>query len=143
MGTVSVAVPLWRGGSYGDAMKITHLGHACLLAEYPDARILIDPGSFSDVSGVSVVDAVLITHQHADHLDLDKLRGVLERNSDVPVYADPGSLKVLREAGIDAQENQARRILTDIRQFGRALYPGLPDDMTASLWKQEVFSPMM
>ena len=88
-------------------MRLTHLGHACLLAEYPDARILIDPGSFSDVSGVSVVDAVLITHQHADHLDLDKLRGVLERNPDVPVCADPGSLTVLREAGIDAQENQA------------------------------------
>ncbi len=29
-------------------MRITHLGHACLLVEFADARILIDPGNFAD-----------------------------------------------------------------------------------------------
>ncbi|GAB3748223.1 MBL fold metallo-hydrolase [Yimella radicis] len=88
-------------------MKITHLGHACLLVEYADARMLIDPGSFSDVAAVSVVDAVLITHQHADHLDVPKLRGVLERNPDASVFADTGSLKTLQENDIQATENRA------------------------------------
>lgn len=88
-------------------MKLTHLGHACLLVEYDDARILIDPGSFSDVAGVSVVDAVVITHQHADHLDVAKLTGVLERNPDAIVRADSGSLKTLQENDIEATENVA------------------------------------
>lgn len=63
----------------------------------------------------------------------------------IPRVVEPGhhTRELLNLTGLHARENQARRILTDIRQFGRALYPGLPDDMTASLWKQEVFSPMM
>ena len=29
-------------------MRITHLGHACLLLEMADARVLVDPGTFAD-----------------------------------------------------------------------------------------------
>lgn len=63
----------------------------------------------------------------------------------IPRVVEPGhhSRQVLSLTGLHARENQARRILTDIHQFGRALYPGLPEDMTAGLWKQEIFTPMM
>ena len=44
---------------------------------------------------------------------------------------------------MNTQENQARRILTDIDQFGHALYPGLPEDLTAQLWMREIFVPIM
>ncbi len=50
-------------------MRLTHLGHACLLAEVGDARMLVDPGVLSGFDDVSNLDAVLVTHQHPDHLD--------------------------------------------------------------------------
>ncbi|HEY6683652.1 MAG TPA: MBL fold metallo-hydrolase, partial [Propionibacteriaceae bacterium] len=51
-------------------MRITHLGHAAVLAETDGARILIDPGNFSDAwHSLTDLDAVLVTHQHPDHID--------------------------------------------------------------------------
>jgi len=62
-----------------------------------------------------------------------------------PRVVEPGhhSRKLLHLTGLNTQENQARRILTDIHQFGQALYPGLPEDLTAQLWMREVFVPIM
>lgn len=52
-------------------ISLTHLGHACVLAELPGgARILFDPGTYSmgfDV--LTELDGILITHEHPDHND--------------------------------------------------------------------------
>jgi L-ascorbate metabolism protein UlaG (beta-lactamase superfamily) len=61
-------------------MLITHLGHACLLVETLGARMLLDPGTMSFFDEVVDLDAVLITHQHADHLDPARLGSLLARN---------------------------------------------------------------
>lgn len=63
----------------------------------------------------------------------------------VPRVVEPGhhSRHLHNITGMVARENQARRILTDIAQFGRALYPGLPEDLTGSLWMQEVYAKIM
>ena len=51
-------------------MRITSLGHACLLVETGDQRILIDPGTFSPgFQDLTDLDAIVVTHQHADHVD--------------------------------------------------------------------------
>ncbi|GAA2121486.1 DUF4032 domain-containing protein [Kocuria atrinae] len=62
-----------------------------------------------------------------------------------PRVVEPGhhSRRLLHLTGLDTHENQARRILTDISQFGQALYPGLPEDLTAQLWMREIFVPIM
>lgn len=62
-----------------------------------------------------------------------------------PRVVEPGhhSRRLLHLTGLDTHENQARRILTDIGQFGNRLYPGLPDDLTAQLWMREIFVPIM
>src|SRR6476620_8331711 len=85
-------------------MRITHLGHACLLVEIGDARILLDPGTFSP-SAVDQrdLDAVLVTHQHADHLDVERLPDLLSANPGAQLLVDPESAQLLRGKGIEAQ----------------------------------------
>jgi L-ascorbate metabolism protein UlaG (beta-lactamase superfamily) len=59
-------------------MRITHLGHACLLVEARGRRVLVDPGAFShDWHVIPDLDAVVVTHQHPDHVDAAHLPALL------------------------------------------------------------------
>jgi len=99
-------------------MRLTHLGHACLLVETGGQRILIDPGVFSpgivDVTGLNVI---LVTHQHADHVDLQRLPAVLEANPQALLYAEPQAAAVMAGAGIGSEHTVAGEELS----FGRVL----------------------
>lgn len=83
-------------------MQITHLGHACLLVEVGDQRILIDPGNFSDAAfaGLDDLTSVVITHLHADHYDAERLPGLLKDHPQVTVLAEPQTAEQLTEAGL-------------------------------------------
>ena len=63
-------------------------------------RLLLDPGTlsggFEELEGLS---AVLVTHQHGDHLDLQRLRTLLDRNPGARVLCDEGSAEQLAAAG--------------------------------------------
>ena len=83
-------------------MQITHLGHACLLVEYPSTRVLIDPGSFSRYDDLTGLDAILVTHQHADHVEPDKLATLVAANPGVAVHTDPGTAAQLH--GMDGMD---------------------------------------
>jgi len=88
-------------------MQITHYGHACLLVQTGSARLLIDPGTFS--SGFELLPeltAVLITHQHIDHLDVQRLPALLAANPDAALVADTASAQQLAERGITARAVQ-------------------------------------
>lgn len=80
-------------------MRITHYGHSAVLVETDDARVLIDPGNFSDAwHGLTDLDAVLITHQHPDHADPEHLPTLIKGNPQATVYVEP-SIVLLEEAG--------------------------------------------
>ena len=82
-------------------MKISKLGHACLLVEESEARILIDPGAFSKgYEALEKLDGLLITHQHADHITPETLEKVKANNPAIKVYADAGSAKMLGNESI-------------------------------------------
>ncbi len=72
-------------------MKITRFGHAAILVEAADTRVLIDPGGFSpdETFALEGLDAIVVTHQHADHLDRDRAPGLLAKNPDALLLCDP------------------------------------------------------
>ena len=77
-------------------MRITRYGHSCLLVEEGDARVLLDPGVFSSgFEELRGLTAVLVTHQHADHLDPARLRALLEANPDAALHVDSGTAAAL------------------------------------------------
>ncbi|KAF8901317.1 N-acyl-phosphatidylethanolamine-hydrolyzing phospholipase D [Gymnopilus junonius] len=98
-----------------DSIKTTWLGHACFLVELParlgqegrGVRILFDP-VFSDrcspsqwigpkrytpppckIEDIPEIDAVVISHNHYDHLDTHTIRTLLERTSRTPHFFAP------------------------------------------------------
>ncbi len=103
-------------------MKLTKYGHSCLLVEVGPDRILVDPGTFSQGwENLTGLTAVLVTHQHPDHVDPARLPGLLALNSDVQLFADPGSVDTLSDAGVTATPVEAGDTLdlsTPVQVFG-------------------------
>ena len=115
-------------------MRLTKLGHSCLLVEEGGARLLLDPGTlsqgFEELEGLT---AVLFTHQHADHLDQQRLRGLLDRNPGARVISDPGSAEPLGQAGVEVEVVAAGQELdaggVSVRVAGRdhaVIHPDIP-----------------
>ena len=99
-------------------MKIRHLVHSCLLVETGGRRLLIDPGSFSGdaVRGLGSevlagIDAVLLTHQHPDHLDRGLLEEVLALTPSAEVIAEPETAEQLREPADGAAAVRSEQLL--------------------------------
>ncbi|WP_199254228.1 MBL fold metallo-hydrolase [Mycolicibacterium mengxianglii] len=71
-------------------MELTHFGHSCLLANFPNTTVLFDPGNFSHgFEGITGLSAILITHQHPDHADPERLPALVKANPHAALYADP------------------------------------------------------
>jgi L-ascorbate metabolism protein UlaG (beta-lactamase superfamily) len=88
--------------------RITYLGHATLLIEIAGVRLLTDPILRGAVFGgiirrvgaapeVEPPDAVLISHQHADHLDIPSVRAL---GSATEIIAPRGAGQRLRRGGV-------------------------------------------
>ncbi|MCW2829428.1 MAG: Zn-dependent hydrolase [Aeromicrobium sp.] len=80
-----------------DGMQITRHGHAAILVQAGDTRILIDPGMFcaDETFALEGLSAIVLTHQHADHLDQERVPALLERNPDATLLGDPESAALL------------------------------------------------
>ncbi|GAA0449472.1 MBL fold metallo-hydrolase [Streptomyces olivaceiscleroticus] len=63
-------------------MRITKYTHACVRLEHAGRVLVIDPGTWSEPAALTGADAVLVTHEHADHIDVLRLAGL-----GVPVHA--------------------------------------------------------
>ncbi len=63
-------------------MQITKYTHACVRLEQGGGVLVIDPGIWSEPRALLGANAVLVTHEHVDHVDVLRLAGL-----GVPVYA--------------------------------------------------------
>ncbi|PZF87021.1 MBL fold metallo-hydrolase [Micromonospora deserti] len=60
-------------------MRLTKYGHSCVRVEHDGGVLVIDPGVFSEREALDGVDAVLITHEHPDHVDVEALTAQRDR----------------------------------------------------------------
>jgi L-ascorbate metabolism protein UlaG (beta-lactamase superfamily) len=85
-------------------MQLTHFGHACVLVETDSTRLLIDPGVYSHgFEALTDLDGILFTHQHPDHLDIDRLPALVAANPAARLVVDPGSAPVANDRGLEPQ----------------------------------------
>lgn len=78
-------------------VKITRFGHAAVLVEVADTRILIDPGVFSpdETFALEGLDAIIVTHQHVDHIDQNRAPALLTLNPEAVLLCDPETAATL------------------------------------------------
>jgi len=69
-------------------VRLTKYSHACVRLE-GDGVLVIDPGVFSEAEALDGVDAVLITHEHFDHLNVDALTDALAKRPAVRIFTHP------------------------------------------------------
>jgi len=83
-------------------MIIKKLGHCCFVVEPKDGvRIMTDPGAFSTLQiEEKNISAILITHEHSDHLHVDSLKEVLKNNPMAIVITNTAVGKILEELEI-------------------------------------------
>jgi len=82
-------------------MKVTKLGHCCLVIEDQGKKILTDPGAWTEKQHeVMGVDVVLITHEHDDHFHVPSIKTVLANNPTAVVVTNSAVGKLLEKEGI-------------------------------------------
>jgi L-ascorbate metabolism protein UlaG (beta-lactamase superfamily) len=69
-------------------MRLTKLGHACVRLEQDGTALVIDPGVWSGDGALSGASAVLVTHEHADHLDPDAVRAAMSSEPGLELWAN-------------------------------------------------------
>lgn len=79
--------------------EITTWGHACVRFERGGRRLVIDPGGFSDLAVLDDADAVLITHEHADHVAPGPLVAAFQARPELAVWAPAVVVRQLIDAG--------------------------------------------
>lgn len=98
-------------------MKITKIGHCCLLIEVDGKRILTDPGMFTvGEHELENIDVVLYTHEHGDHFHLESLKEIVTKNDSVTIISNATVGKLLEEAGIayEVLEGSEAREIKDV-----------------------------
>ncbi|MGY4911020.1 MBL fold metallo-hydrolase [Micromonospora sp. CNZ285] len=113
-------------------MQVTKFAHSCLRLEHDGAVLVVDPGVFSDPAALDGADAVLITHEHPDHVDVAALTRALERRP-VPVHGPASLAGVLGDAAealVTVEPGQSLTVAgTPVRTYGgqhAVIHPDIP-----------------
>jgi L-ascorbate metabolism protein UlaG (beta-lactamase superfamily) len=105
-------------------MKVTKIGHCCLVLEVNGVKIVTDPGNFTTAQNeVEGINIILITHEHQDHFHVDSVKAMLAKNPAATVVTNAAVGALLEKEGIrsttvgDGQESEVMGI--KIEGFGK------------------------
>ena len=81
-------------------MQLTKFTHSCVRFDDADRSLVIDPGVFSEVDeALDGAGAVLITHEHPDHIDTEKVLAAARKDPRLRIWAPAGVAASLGELG--------------------------------------------
>ena len=88
-------------------MRFTKLGHSCVRLEKDGAVVVIDPGTWSDAAtALAGAAAVMVTHEHEDHLDADAVRTALRASPELTLWTTPSVTAKFAEFGDRVHETR-------------------------------------
>jgi L-ascorbate metabolism protein UlaG (beta-lactamase superfamily) len=123
-------------------MRLTKLGHSCVRLDKDGATLVIDPGGWSDpAAALDGAAAVLVTHEHPDHLDADAVRAALSSDPGVTLWANQSICAQFAEFGDQVHEVKHGDALEvagfDVHVYGELFHPGdsftVPEDPASTL----------
>ncbi len=93
-------------------MKLTKYEHACFTLEQDGQSLVVDPGEFTtDLVVPGSVVAVIITHEHPDHLSKSWLHKIVDSNPDAVIIGHADVVSQLGEFKTQAVEaNESLKI---------------------------------
>lgn len=81
-------------------MKVTKFEHACLILDNGTSRLVVDPGSFTELpKNLSNVSCIVVTEEHVDHFNLENIQNILSQSPDVQIISTEVVAGQLKEAG--------------------------------------------
>ncbi|MGW5364335.1 MBL fold metallo-hydrolase [Actinopolymorpha pittospori] len=90
-------------------MRLTKLLHACVRLEKDGSTLVIDPGVWSGPEALAGANAVLVTHEHYDHVDVDGLKAALAGDPELQVWTHAGVAGALAGEGNDGRVHAVSR----------------------------------
>ncbi|WP_436762172.1 MBL fold metallo-hydrolase [Streptosporangium sp. V21-05] len=82
-------------------MILTKFGHACVRVQDGDRGLVIDPGTFSEAEiALSGATAVLVSHEHGDHIDVKALKAARASNPALTVHTHAALAAELGEGAV-------------------------------------------
>jgi L-ascorbate metabolism protein UlaG (beta-lactamase superfamily) len=88
-------------------MRFTKLAHSCVRLEKAGAVVVIDPGTWSDATtALAGATAVMVTHEHEDHLDADAVRTALRGSPELTLWSTPSVIAKFAEFGDRVHETR-------------------------------------
>ncbi|MGW0731914.1 MBL fold metallo-hydrolase [Streptomyces sp. NPDC002851] len=67
-------------------LTLTKKAHACVRLEKDGRTLVVDPGGFSEADAALGAEAILITHEHPDHFNEERLRAALDADPAAQIW---------------------------------------------------------
>jgi L-ascorbate metabolism protein UlaG (beta-lactamase superfamily) len=111
---------------------MTRYTHACVRLERNGGVLVIDPGIFSEREALDGAGAVLVTHEHPDHMDADALRAACAADPGLRIFTNPELAAKLADLPVTAvgPDQDFTAAGFGVRAFGgrhAEVYGGKPD----------------
>jgi L-ascorbate metabolism protein UlaG (beta-lactamase superfamily) len=114
-------------------MRLTKFGHSCVRLEKDGAALVIDPGIWSGPDAASSGDAILITHEHADHVDEALVRTAMTGNRELELWTNASVAGQFAEFGSRVHTvghgDVFQAVGFDVHVYGRdhaVIHPDIP-----------------